>query len=196
MTTKEDEDVEEEDQEEKKTKSETNLNEALRKMAIDRREAVTARCLRRGMFSEYSYSSLKQRQRQQHTLKSSSSSSSKSYLHLAAKATEMTRTQKRINRGNYWEIDLDSVLHNESRAPLVRYSNRSDHLQSFAWYFKNLGVFFLFENPQKFCPLFPRLTATPLLRTNSFSFAAFGPSEKKTTKKKREPLLSDDDDDE
>ena len=69
MTTKEDEDVEEEDQEEKKTKSETNLNEALRKMAIDRREAVTARCLRRGMFSEYSYSSLKQRQRQQHTCK-------------------------------------------------------------------------------------------------------------------------------
>ena len=40
MTTKEeDEDVEEEDQEEKKTKSEQLLTEALRKMAIDRREA-------------------------------------------------------------------------------------------------------------------------------------------------------------
>ena len=83
MTTKEeDEDDEEEDQEEKKTKSERLLVEALRKMAIDRRESVTARCLRRGMFSEHSYSS-------------------KSYLHLAAKATEMTRTQKRINRGGY-----------------------------------------------------------------------------------------------
>ena len=102
MTTKEeDEDDEEEDQEEKKTKSERLLTEALRKMAIDRREAVTARCLRRGMFSEYSYSSLKQRHQQQHVLKSSSSSSSKSYLHLAAKATGMTRTQKRINRGGY-----------------------------------------------------------------------------------------------
>jgi hypothetical protein len=108
MTTKEeDEDDEEEDQEEKKTKSERLLTEALRKMAIDRRESVTARCLRRGMFSEhsYSYSSLKQRQQQQqqhHVVKkSSSSSSSKSYLHLAAKATEMTRTQKRINRGGY-----------------------------------------------------------------------------------------------
>jgi len=101
MTTKEeDEDDEEEDQEEKKTKSERLLTEALRKMAIDRREAVTARCLRRGMFSEYSYYSLK-RQQEQRALKSSSSSSSKSYLHLAAKATEMTRTQKRINRGNY-----------------------------------------------------------------------------------------------
>ena len=89
MTTKEeDEDDEEEDQEEKKTKSERLLIEALRKMAIDRRESVTARCLRRGMFSEHSY-------------KSSSSSSSKSYLNLAAKATEMTRTQKRINRGGY-----------------------------------------------------------------------------------------------
>ena len=100
MTTKEeDEDVEEEDQEEKKTKSEQLLTEALRKMAIDRREAFTARCLRRGMFSEYSYYSSKQRQ--QHVSKSSSSSSSKSYLHLAAKATEMTRTQKRINRGGY-----------------------------------------------------------------------------------------------
>ncbi|CAL6298832.1 unnamed protein product [Bathycoccus prasinos] len=105
MTTKEeDEDVEEEDQEEKKTKSERLLTEALRKMAIDRRESVTARCLRRGMFSEHS--SLKQRQQQQqqqqhHAFKSSSSSSSKSYLHLAAKATEMTRTQKRINRGGY-----------------------------------------------------------------------------------------------
>jgi hypothetical protein len=107
MTTKEeDEDDEEEDQEEKKTKSERLLTEALRKMAIDRRESVTARCLRRGMFSEhsYSYSSLKQRQQQQqqHVVKKrSSSSSSKSYLHLAAKATEMTRTQKRINRGGY-----------------------------------------------------------------------------------------------
>jgi len=107
MTTKEeDEDDEEEDQEEKKTKSERLLTEALRKMAIDRRESVTARCLRRGMFSEHSYSSLKQRQQQQqqqqHVVKkSSSSSSSKSYLHLAAKATEMTRTQKRINRGGY-----------------------------------------------------------------------------------------------
>jgi len=101
MTTKEeDEDDEEEDQEEKKTKSERLLTEALRKMAIDRREAVTARCLRRGMFSEYSYYSLK-RQQEQRALKSSSSSSSKSYLHLAAKATEMTRTQKRINRGGY-----------------------------------------------------------------------------------------------
>ena len=100
MTTKEeDEDDEEEDQEEKKTKSERLLTEALRKMAIDRRESVTARCLRRGMFSEHSYSSLKQRQQQQRAFKSSSSSSSKSYLHLAAKATEMTRTQKRINRG-------------------------------------------------------------------------------------------------
>lgn len=110
MTTKEeDEDVEEEDQEEKKTKSERLLIEALRKMAIDRRESVTARCLRRGMFSEHSYSSLKQRQQQQqqHVVKkSSSSSSSKSYLHLAAKATEMTRTQKRINRGGYWEIEI------------------------------------------------------------------------------------------
>ena len=107
MTTKEeDEDDEEEDQEEKKTKSERLLIEALRKMAIDRRENLTARCLRRGMFSEYSYSSLKQRQQQQHMLKSSSSSSSKSYLHLAAKATEMTRTQKRINRGGYWEIEI------------------------------------------------------------------------------------------
>ena len=66
MTTKEeDEDDEEEDQEEKKTKSERLLTEALRKMAIDRRESVTARCLRRGMFSEHSYSSLKQRQQQQ-----------------------------------------------------------------------------------------------------------------------------------
>ena len=55
MTTKEEEEDEEEDQEEKKTKSETLLIEALRKMAIDRREAFTARCLRRGMFSEYSY---------------------------------------------------------------------------------------------------------------------------------------------
>ena len=101
MTTKEeDEDDEEEDQEEKKTKSERLLTEALRKMAIDRREAVTARCLRRGMFSEYSYYSLK-RQQEQRALKSSSSSSSKSYLHLAAKATEMTRTQKRINRNGY-----------------------------------------------------------------------------------------------
>lgn len=107
MTTKEeDEDDEEEDQEEKKTKSERLLIEALRKMAIDRRESLTARCLRRGMFSEYSYSSLKQRHQQQHVLKSSSSSSSKSYLHLAAKATEMTRTQKRINRGGYWEIEI------------------------------------------------------------------------------------------
>ena len=109
MTTKEeDEDVEEEDQEEKKTKSERLLVEALRKMAIDRRESVTARCLRRGMFSEHS--SLKQRQQQQqqqhHAFKSSSSSSSKSYLHLAAKATEITRTQKRINRGGYWEIEI------------------------------------------------------------------------------------------
>ena len=103
MTTKEehDDDEEEEDQEEeKKIKSETLLIEALRKMAIDRREAVTARCLRRGMFSEYSYYSLK-RQQEQRALKSSSSSSSKSYLHLAAKATEMTRTQKRINRNGY-----------------------------------------------------------------------------------------------
>ena len=100
MTTKEEDEDEEEDQEEKKIKSEQLLIEVLRKMAIDRRENVTARCLRRGMFSEYSYSSLKQRQ-QQHMLKSSSSSSSKSYLHLAAKATEMTRTQKRINRGGY-----------------------------------------------------------------------------------------------
>ena len=109
MTTKEeDEDDEEEDQEEKKTKSERLLTEALRKMAIDRRESVTARCLRRGMFSEHSYSSLKQRQQQQQqrAFKSSSSSSSKSYLHLAAKATEMTRTQKRINRGGYWEIEI------------------------------------------------------------------------------------------
>ena len=106
MTTKEeDEEDEEEDQEEKKTKSEQLLIEVLRKMAIDRRESLTARCLRRGMFSEYSYSSLKQRQ-QQHMLKSSSSSSSKSYLHLAAKATEMTRMQKRINRGGYWEIEI------------------------------------------------------------------------------------------
>ena len=97
MTTKDQEDEdEEEDQEEKKIKSETLLVEALRKMAIDRREAFTARCLRRGMFSSSSYS-LK---RQQHT-SSSSSSSSKSYLHLAAEATEMTRTQKRINRGGY-----------------------------------------------------------------------------------------------
>ena len=104
MTTKE-EDEDEEDQEEKKIKSEQLLIEALRKMAIDRRESLTARCLRRGMFSEYSYSSLKQRQ-QQHMLKSSYSSSSKSYLHLAAKATEMTRTQKRINRGGYWEIEI------------------------------------------------------------------------------------------
>jgi len=96
MTTKE-EDDDEEDQEKKKIKSEkTLLIEALRKVAIDRREAFTARCLRRGMFSSSSYS-LK---RQQHT-SSSSSSSSKSYLHLAAKATEMTRTQKRINRGGY-----------------------------------------------------------------------------------------------
>ncbi|CAL6296820.1 unnamed protein product [Bathycoccus prasinos] len=88
MTTKEeDEGDEEEDQEEKKTKSERLLIEALRKMAIDRRESVTARCLRRGMFLN--------------AFKSSSSSSSKSYLHLAAKATEMTRTQKRINRGGY-----------------------------------------------------------------------------------------------
>jgi hypothetical protein len=105
MTTKEeDEDDEEEDQEEKKTKSERLLTKALRKMAIDRRESVTARCLRRGMCSEHSYSSLKQRQQQQqqHVVKKrSSSSSSKSYLHLAAKATEMTRTQKRINRGGY-----------------------------------------------------------------------------------------------
>ena len=94
MTTKEeDEDVEEEDQEEKKTKSERLLIEALRKMAIDRRESVTARCLRRGMFSEHSFKIC--------AFKSSSSSSSKSYLHLAAKATEMTRTQKRINRGGY-----------------------------------------------------------------------------------------------
>ena len=102
MTTKEeDEEDEEEDEEEKKTRSEQLLIEVLRKMAIDRRENLTARCLRRGMFSEYSYSSLKQRHQQQHVLKSSSSSSSKSYLHLAAKATEMTRTQKRINRGGY-----------------------------------------------------------------------------------------------
>ena len=67
MTTKEehDDDEEEEDQEEeKKIKSETLLIEALRKMAIDRREAVTARCLRRGMFSEYSYYSLKRQQEQ------------------------------------------------------------------------------------------------------------------------------------
>ena len=105
MTTKEeDEEDEEEDQEEKKTKSEQLLIEALRKMAIDRRESLTARCLRRGMFSEYSYYSLKRQE--QHMLKSSSSSSSKSYLHLAAKATEMTRTQKRINRGGYWEIEI------------------------------------------------------------------------------------------
>ena len=104
MTTKDEDEDEEEDQEEKKIKSEQLLTEALRKMAIDRREAVTARCLRRGMFSEYSYYSLKRRQeQQQHVLKRSSSSSSKSYLHLAAKATEMTRTQKRINRGGYWE---------------------------------------------------------------------------------------------
>ena len=101
MTTKEEDEDEEEDQEEKKIKSEQLLT-VLRKMAIDRREAVTARCLRRGMFSEHSYSSLKQQQQQQHhAFKSSSSSSSKSYLHLAAKATEMTRTQKRINRGGY-----------------------------------------------------------------------------------------------
>ena len=111
MTTKEeDEDDEDEDQEEKKTKSERLLIEALRKMAIDRRESVTARCLRRGMFSEHSYSSLKQRQQQQQqqqrAFKSSSSSSSKSYLNLAAKATEMTRTQKRINRGGYWDIEI------------------------------------------------------------------------------------------
>ena len=100
MTTKEeDEEDEEEDQEEKKIKSEQLLIEALRKMVIDRRESLTARCLRRGMFSEYSYSSLKRQE--QHMLKSSSSSSSESYLHLAAKATEMTRTQKRINRGGY-----------------------------------------------------------------------------------------------
>ena len=119
MTTKEEHDEEEEEdqEEEKKIKSETLLIEALRKMAIDRREAVTARCLRRGMFSEYSYYSLKRRQeQQQHVLKRSSSSSSKSYLHLAAKATEMTRTQKRINRNGYWERDLD-LDYNESRAP-------------------------------------------------------------------------------
>ena len=84
MTTKEEDEDEEEDQEEKKIKSEQLLTEALRKMAIDRREAVTARCLRRGMFSEYSYYSLKRRQeQQQHVLKRSSSSSSKSYLHLS-----------------------------------------------------------------------------------------------------------------
>ena len=70
MTTKEEEEDEEEDQEEKKTKSETLLIEALRKMAIDRREAFTAWCLRRGMFSEYSYYSLKRQE--QHMSKSSS----------------------------------------------------------------------------------------------------------------------------
>ena len=34
---------------------------------------------------------------------------------------------------------------NESRAPLVNSYNRSDQLQSFLVFFKNLGVFFLFK---------------------------------------------------
>ena len=54
---------------------------------------------------------------------------------------------------------------NESRAPLVNSYNRSDHLQSVLVFQK--GVFFFVQNPQKFCPIFPRLTAPLLLRTLS-----------------------------
>ena len=83
---------------------------------------------------------------------------------------------------------------NESRAPLVNSYNRSDHLQSFlVFFFKRR---FFCSKPSKILPYFSSFDGSSA-PTNSFSFAAFGPSEKKkTTKKKREPLLSDDDDDE
>ena len=82
---------------------------------------------------------------------------------------------------------------NESRAPLVNSYNRSDQLQSVLVFQK--GVFFC-SKPSKILPYFSSFDGSSA-PPNSFSFAAFGPSEKKkTTKKKREPLLSDDDDDE
>lgn len=84
---------------------------------------------------------------------------------------------------------------NESRAPLVNSYNRSDQLQSFLVFFK-IEAFFFCSKPSKILPYFSSFDGSSA-PTNSFSFAAFGPSEKKTTtKKKREPLLSDDDDDE
>lgn len=85
---------------------------------------------------------------------------------------------------------------NESRAPLVNSYNRSDQLQRLYYIvFKKLRRFFC-SKPSKILPYFSSFDGSSA-PTNSFSFAAFGPSEKKkTTKKKREPLLSDDDDDE
>ena len=86
---------------------------------------------------------------------------------------------------------------NESRAPLVNSYNRSDQLQSLVSILKKkLRRFFFCSKPSKILPYFSSFDGSSA-PTNSFSFAAFGPSEKKkTTKKKREPLLSDDDDDE
>ena len=78
---------------------------------------------------------------------------------------------------------------------MVNSYNRSDQLQSFLVFFKK--AFFFCSKPSKILPYFSSFDGSSA-PPNSFSFAAFGPSEKKKTKtkKKREPLLSDDDDDE
>ena len=78
---------------------------------------------------------------------------------------------------------------------MVNSYNRSDQLQSVLVFFKK--AFFFCSKPSKILPYFSSFDGSSA-PTNSFSFAAFEPSEKKKTKtkKKREPLLSDDDDDE